>query len=142
MPRIKFDYYRIKANPSPAFPNQTSTTQPYIPTTFINGDKKIGIYALVDSGAYATLLSSQICPILGIKLEDGKESVAVGISGLPQRTFFHNIRMEVGGYTHECYVGFVEGQPVQAVLLGQKCFFHHFKKVIFDYNGGEIELIW
>ena len=142
MPRIKFPYRRYPAQPDEAFPNRKNATKPVIPVNLINGSKSFPIYALVDSGAYATLLSPELCPVLGIKLEDGKESKAIGISGHEQKTYFHNIQMEVGGYIHKCYVGFTAGLSVETALLGQQCFFHHFKKVAFDYNAGEIEIVW
>jgi len=98
--------------------------------------------SLVDSGAYANLLNPDLCPILGIKLEDGKESVAVGIGGVIQKTYFHKLKMDIAGYKFDFYGGFTVGMSVEPCLLGQNGFFNLFKKVSFDYNAGEIELIW
>ena len=88
-----------------------------------------------------TLLNPTLCTVLGIDWKTGKENEIRGIGNARQLAYFHNIQMDVGGYIHNCYVGFVEDFSVDA-LLGQKCFFHHFKKVSFDFNAGEVELVW
>ena len=142
MPRIKFEYKRFPALPNPAFPNLTSITKPVIPITLINGTNKAEVYALVDSGAYANLVSPVLAKKLGVSVENGKEHFAIGIGGQSQRTFFHNIKMEIGGHRFPCYAGFTEGLTVETCLLGQKGFFDQFKKIVFDYNAGEMELVW
>ena len=142
MPKIKFEYKRFQNKPTPAFPDQKSVTKPVIPVTFINGNKSVDVVGLVDSGAYATLLSPDLCPLLGIRLEDGKESIAVGIGGAEQKTYFHDLQIVVGGYQFNCYAGFTIGLSVELCLLGQKGFFQNFQNVSFNFNAGEIELKW
>ena len=142
MPKIKFNYFNRKASPSPAFPDRKTISSTIIPISVINGEKKISVLAFVDSGADNTVLSNKLCGLLGFRWESGKEDTVRGVSGEPQKSYFHNIKIEVGGHVHDCFVGFVEGLSLQGGLLGQRCFFNHFKKVIFDYTAGEVELIW
>ena len=142
MPRIKFPYKRFNTPLTPAFPDRKSISKPLLPVKLICKDKSCDVWALVDSGAYATLVSPNLCSILGINLKEGKESIAIGIGGAAQKTYFHDLELEVGGYTFNCYAGFTEGFEIETVLLGQEGFFNFFKKVIFDYNAGEIELVW
>ena len=142
MPKVKFNYFNRKASPSPAFPERKSLRSPIIPITVMNGEKKISVLAFVDSGADNTVLSHKLCDLLDIRWETGKEETIRGVSGEPQKSYFHSIKIEVGGHVHDCYVGFMAGLSLQGGLLGQHCFFNHFKKVIFDHNAGEVELVW
>src|SRR3990167_7505409 len=109
MPCIKFDYKRFPYKPNEAFPDKHFTTQPVIPIALINGEKRIDIYGLVDSGAYTNLLNPAFCEPLGIDLTCGKKHFAFGIGGGRQTTYFHSIEIEIGGYKFPCYGGFTEG---------------------------------
>ncbi len=137
---FKYDYLNFPAEPSKAFPRRFSALRPVIPIWLIGGDKRIGYHAIIDSGADLCIFHAQIGELLGIAVESGKLLPFNGISGELLTAYFHDIKIEVGGYEFDCYAGFsrdIDNMPYG--LLGQLGFFNLFD-VLFDYNKGRIEL--
>lgn len=138
--RLKYDYLKFPAEPSEAFPRRLSATRPVIPIWLINGGKRIGYHAIIDSGADLCIFHAEIGELVGIKVESGKMLNYYGISSQRLTAYFHDIKIEVGGYVFDCCAGFsrdISNLPYG--LLGQFGFFNLFD-VHFDYQKGKIEL--
>jgi len=139
--RLKFDYRKFPADPSDAFPRRRSATRPVIPVTLINGDEKVTNLAIIDSGADLCIFHAEIGEQIGLVVESGKVLQYYGISGQQLTAYFHDVKIEVGGYEFDCWAGFsrdIDNLPYG--LLGQVGFFDLFN-IVFDYNKERIELI-
>ena len=139
--RLKFDYRKFPSEPSDAFPRRRSATRPVIPITIINGDSKIANLALIDSGADLCLFHADIGEQIGINIESGKKLTFSGITKDKLTAYFHNIKISISGYEHECYAGFsrdLANMPYG--ILGQHGFFNLYK-ILFDYEKDRVELI-
>jgi len=137
---LKYDYRKFPAEPSEAFPSRFSAVRPVIPIWLIRGEERVGYLAIIDSGADLCIFHAEIGELIGIAVESGKLLYFNGISGQQLTAYFHDIRIEVGGYEFDCYVGFsrdIGNLPYG--LLGQLGFFNLFD-ILFDYNKGRIEL--
>jgi len=78
--------------------------------------------------------------LIGLVVESGKVLQYYGISGQQLTAYFHDVRIEVGGYEFDCWAGFsrdIDNLPYG--LLGQLGFFNLFN-VLFDYKKERIEL--
>lgn len=137
---LKYDYRKFPAEPSRAFPRRLSAVRPVIPIWLIRGGKRIGYLALIDSGADLCIFHAEIGELIGLVVESGKLLQYYGISGQQLTAYFHDVKIEVGGYEFDCWAGFsrdIDNLPYG--LLGQLGFFNLFN-VLFDYNKGRIEL--
>jgi hypothetical protein len=139
--RIKYNYRKFPADPSRAFPKRRSANRPVIPVTLINGDSKITNLAIIDSGADLCIFHAEIGEQTGIDIESGKLQTFSGITREQLTAYFHNIKIGIGGYNYDCYVGFsrdLVNMPYG--LLGQVGFFNLFN-VTFNYEKERIELV-
>ena len=137
---LKYDYRKFPAEPSKAFPRRFSAIRPVIPIQLIHGEKRVRYYTLIDSGADLCIFHAEIGELIGIEVESGKLLQFSGISRQQLTAYFHDIKIEVGGYEFDCYVGFsrdIGNLPYG--LLGQLGFFNLFD-ILFDYSKGRIEL--
>ena len=137
---LKYDYRKFPSEPSKAFPRRLSASRPVIPICLIKEEKKVRYFAIIDSGADLCIFHAQIGELIGIVVESGKLLQFNGISGEQLTAYFHDIKIEVGGYDFDCYAGFsrdIDNLPYG--LLGQLGFFDLFN-VLFDYKKERIEL--
>lgn len=138
--RLKYDYRKFPSEPSEAFPRRRSATRPVIPITLINDDQRIGYLAVIDSGADVCLFHAQLGKQIGLDIKSGKKLIITGLTKKPITSYFHNIKIEIGGYQFDCYSGFSsEIGNLPYGLLGQQGFFNLFC-VQMDFNKERIEL--
>jgi len=137
---LKYDYRKFPAEPSRAFPRRFSATRPVIPIQLIRGEKRVGYLAIIDSGADLCIFHAEIGELIDITVESGKLLQFSGISNQQLTAYFHNIKIEVGGYEFDCYAGFSRDLGnLPYGLLGQLGFFNLFD-ILFDYNKERLEL--
>ena len=139
-PTLKFDYRKFPAEPSEAFPRRFSANRPVIPVTLINNGKRIKYLCLIDSGADLCIFHAEIGEQIGVEVEKGKLLDFSGISASNMKAYFHDIRIDVGGYEFDCYAGFSRDlDRLPYGVLGQQGFFDLFISM-FDYSKGRVEL--
>jgi hypothetical protein len=137
---LKYDYIKFPAEPSAAFPRRFSASRPVIPVRLIKGTKDVRYHAIIDSGADLCIFHAEIGELIGITLESGKLLQFSGISQQQLNAYFHNIKIDIGGYEFDCYAGFSRDiDKLPYGLLGQTGFFSLFD-VHFDYSKQRIEL--
>lgn len=139
-PILKYDYHKFPAEPSKAFPRRFSASRPVIPIRLIKESKGQKYLALIDSGSDVCIFHADIGEAIGITVESGKPLHFCGITGEQLTAYFHNIKIEVGGYEFDCYAGFsrdLSNMPYG--ILGQIGFFSLFN-VLLDYNKERVEL--
>jgi len=138
---LKYDYRKFPAEPSKAFPRRFSAIRPVIPIRLIKGEKGVRYLAIIDSGADLCIFHAEIGELIGIAVESGKLLQFSGIASQQLTAYFHDIKIEVGGYEFDCYAGFSRDLGnLPYGLLGQVGFFNLFN-IVFDYNKERIELI-
>ncbi len=139
---MKFRYTKFPFNPSPAFPTKISSLRPWLQTRIYDTNKKVcspWFYALVDSGADFCLFQKSIGEFVGLSnITSGKKQELSGLGGSVV-AYFHNIILEVGGYRHKCYAGFVDDSKLPINLLGQEGFFNLYE-IKFDYSKKRFDL--
>lgn len=130
---MKFPYYELRGG----------LTRPIIEIEMSYGDRNFRYAALIDSGADMNLFQSEVAEHLGIDLEKGiKRSVGGIADGESQVYYVHPVTLTVGGWKYETTVGFMPALSKNGYgVLGQMDFFNLFKKVSFDFNKQEIELV-
>ena len=137
---LRYEYRKFPAEPSRAFPRRFSAIRPVIPIQLIRGEKKVRYLAIIDSGADLYIFHAEIGELLDLTVEAGKLLQFSGISNQQLTAYFHDIKIEVGGYEFDCYAGFSKGLGnLPYGLLGQLGFFNLFD-ILFDYNKERIEL--
>lgn len=121
---MKFDYLK---QPNFLNPQKPWISRPLIPVRLINKDKQLKVYALLDSGADASLFHSSIAKELGIDMETGRRESFFGISGENINVYFHSINLQIIGSseTVELEAGFTDSKGV-AAILGQTGFFENY----------------
>lgn len=135
---MKFPYKKYPSvKITKAFPEK-SLLLPIIPIRILNEDKYIDCNALIDSGAGACLFPAELGEYIGIQIKDGYEHEFSGIGKGFLTAYFHRIKIEVGGYKYDSYIGFTYDQ-IPFPLLGQIGFFSLFT-VIFDLSKEVIDL--
>ena len=141
---MKFPYERYPAHPIPTHPNRTSVLRPTLPVYLINKENgaETGYLALLDSGADYCIFHASIGEAVGIDISSGAKMEYVGVSGIKQAAYFHNVALSIGGWKFDCYAGFsYDFDKIQMPygVLGQDGLFDKFK-VTLDVNKLEIEL--
>ena len=137
---LRYDYRKFPAEPSQAFPRRFSAIRPVIPIQLTREEKRVRYLAIIDSGADLCIFHAEIGELLGITVESGKLLRFSGISNPQLTAYFHDIKLEVGGYELDCYVGFSRDLGnLPYGLLGQLGFFNLFD-ILFDYSKERIEL--
>jgi hypothetical protein len=101
--------------------------RPLIPLT-LEGEEKLDVIAILDSGSDITVIPEEIALMLGIKCH--KENEITGIGGIPIKSKEGNIRATFGKgheiYTFDIPVLIPEKKDV-AIIIGRAKFFEHFK---------------
>jgi len=130
---MKYRYYKLAKD----------VERPIIPLEISNGDTKVRYFGLIDSGADINIFHSEIAEILGIDLEKGIKGSVSGIThGESQSYYIHPINLSIGGWKYETVAAFMPTLSKNGHgLLGQAGFFDLFRKVAFNFNKKEIELV-
>lgn len=105
---------------------------------------KIGLpfgyhYCLVDSGADFCHFHGKIGESFGLNIKKGKAMKGRGITGNEFTSYFHKVKLNIGGWEHEVEVGFSYELGTPFGILGREGFFSLFK-VCFDHSKRVIEL--
>jgi hypothetical protein len=139
---MKFNYLKVPATSSPAFPDEKSRLRPVINVRLIYRDKSIQYKTVIDSGSDYCIFPASIGKLLTIDVESGKLDKVGGIGYGFANLYFHPIALEIGGISAPCYAGFsYDIDKLGFGILGQKGFFDRFNKVIFEYKKERIELV-
>ena len=137
---LKYDYRKFPSEPSKAFPRRFSASRPVIPIQLIRGEKRVKHLALIDSGADVCIFHAEIGEIIGITVESGKLLHFRGITGEQLTAYFHDIKIEVGGYEFDCYAGFSRDLSNMPYGIMRQLGFFSLFNVLLDYNKGRVEL--
>ncbi|OHA73000.1 MAG: hypothetical protein A3A27_00785 [Candidatus Wildermuthbacteria bacterium RIFCSPLOWO2_01_FULL_47_18] len=135
---MKFDYLK---QPNFRDPNKPWISRPVIPVALHYKDKRVKVFALVDSGADISLFHASLGQALGIDVTGGRKMTFFGISeGAGVEVYMHTIDLEVVGdsTSFEMEVGFTDSKGVGAIL-GQAGFFDHFH-IKFERDKERVEL--
>jgi hypothetical protein len=137
---MKFAYSRFPCNPTEPFPNQHSILRPVIDIAIIYKDQRIRVVALVDSGADWCLFPASIGEQLKIPVDQGKKIQFRGATATGM-AYCHEVTLEVGGWGHNCLVGFSSDLDKMNVypILGHNGFFDHYE-VNFNFKKEIIEV--
>jgi hypothetical protein len=137
---MKFRYSKWPCRPTEPFPNKHSVLRPIINISVKFQDRKLRLFALLDSGADWCLFPASMGEYLCIQVDQGEKIEFTGISALGV-AYFHEVTLEIGGWEHNCLVGFspdLDKMNVPAVL-GQNGFFDRYE-VTFNYKKEIIEI--
>jgi hypothetical protein len=114
--------------------------RPVIPIAVHHGARVADYEVLIDSGADINLFAYQLGEYLGLDVRSGVVATMAGVTGQPEKFYFHPIAIELGGQTFEVQAGFSESMNNKPHgIVGQQGFFDLFK-VTFDLANEEIEL--
>lgn len=94
---------------------------------------------LVDSGADQTYFHGDIGRAVGLKIEDGEESVGKGIAGQVFISYKHKFVYTIGGTEIKAHIYFSDGMGMPFGILGREGFFDYFR-VCFDQKKEIIEI--
>ena len=119
-------------------PNGAISKRPSILAVFSNGQEKLELYALVDSGADMSAMDYRIAEKLHLNL-DGKKVVSYGVSGAV-KSVITEVTIELGkGHEHYTLsipirVLFTKSDYIAPTLIGRKGFFDKFRITFDEYN--------
>lgn len=100
----------------------------------------VGRYlCLVDSGAEFCYFDGRIGEVLGLNVKAGKEIKSRGVTGDEFTSYFHKVKVKIGGRDYEIEAGFSYELGTPFGILGREGFFSLFK-VCFIHTKKEIEL--
>ena len=105
------------------------------------GDKELGCWVLLDSGADICIAHAEVGKALGINVTKGEKYEFGGITG-PGTAYKHVVDMKIGGHLiPKVEFSFSSDIPAQQsfAVLGHKGFFEYFK-VIFETTKRTVEL--
>jgi len=130
---MKFSYYKLKKG----------VERPIVPIEVSSGGKSVRYFGLIDSGADINLFHSEISDMLGISLKDGEQGYINGaVEGNSQVYYLHPIKLKIDGKSYDTYAAFMPNLSKNGHgLLGQRTFFSLFKKISFDFDKKEVELV-
>lgn len=115
---------------------------PSIPITIVNTATRqsFDTYALIDSGASASLFPADVAKAIGLDpLENDAGESFLGISAQKVAGYPHAVLLEVGGHRLETTIYFSSHVGQETMLLGMRGFFDLFTVKI-DTNKERIEL--
>lgn len=137
---MKFKYLRLPCKPTEPFPDRHSILRPIINIVIKFQDRSLRLFALLDSGADWCLFPASVGEYLHIQVEQGKKIEFTGISALGV-AHFHEVILEIGGWGHNCLVGFSPNLDEMNVpaILGHSGFFDHYE-VTFNFKKEIIEV--
>lgn len=135
---MKFDYLK---QPNFLNPQKPWISRPLIPVRLLHKEKHLDVYALIDSGADASVFHSSIARELGINIESGRQEQFSGISEGSIEVYFHIIKLQIKGTSDliELEAGFTGSKGVGAIL-GQAGFFDNYY-IKFERNKERVEIL-
>ena len=137
---MKFRYSKSPHPKTKAHPDLKWFRRPIISLDIINGSRSARIYALIDSGSDFCLFQGSLGTQIGLNVPNGKLEEIIGITGIPIKSYFHNIELKIGGWRIPCFAGFsFELDNLPLGILGQDGFFSKYR-IMLDYSGESIEL--
>ncbi len=137
---LRVAYKSFPATPLDPFPNRQFVHRPVIDILLVFDQKSIEYQVLIDSGADFCIFHTETAEILGIPVTQGKKMTFYGTGGSAQTAYFHNVQIEVGGWSMDLYCGFSSDmKSLPYGLLGQTGFFDRLN-IEFDYKNKRIEL--
>jgi hypothetical protein len=135
---MNFDFYKLPAKPTPAFPNRKNILIPLLKLKLINNTREVECFALIDSGADVCLFPADYGEKIGLKIKNKRFMEIHGIGGGKILAYFHIVTLEIGGNKFPTRIGFTY-DPIPMATLGREGFFDLFK-VSFDFKKEKIEL--
>lgn len=135
---MKFNYSRFACKPTEPFPDRHSVLRPVISIAIKYKDQRIRINGLVDSGADWCLFPVSIGEQLKMPVDQGKKMPFKGATATGM-AYFHEVTLEIGGWEHNCIVGFSSDFDAMGGILGQYGFFDHYE-VKFNLKNEIIEI--
>lgn len=134
---MKFDYLK---QPNFLNPNKPWISRPLIPVRLLYNNKYLDVYALIDSGADASIFHYSIGKELGIDVEAGRKEKFFGISADSIEVYFHKIKLQIRGLSEiiKIEVGFTDSKGVGAIL-GQNGFFENYH-IKFERDKERVEI--
>jgi len=137
---MKFKYSRLPCKPTEAFPDKHSVLRPIINIAIKYQNRSFRLFVLLDTGADWCLFPASVGEYLDIQIEQGRKIEYKGISA-PGVAYFHEVTLGIGGWYHNCLVGFsrdLDRMNVNAIL-GHDGFFDRYE-VSFNYKKEIIEV--
>ena len=104
-----------------------ANAKPYLDVIYINPHtgKELKAKALIDTGADFCILPASYAEILGHKLDKGKPSEVIGVSGSVVKMFQHTMQIQIDGFqTKEILISF--NPCFNKPLLGVRTFLANF----------------
>lgn len=134
---MKFSYLRQRSELNPTRP---LICRPIIPVRLLHQKQTTDLYALIDSGADASLFHAEVAQDLGLDLTAGKQQTFRGVSGHQITVYFHSISLHVIGSDKviEIEAAFTDSTAIPAILGQIDFFMNH--KIIFDRAKERIEI--
>ncbi|MDP3112143.1 MAG: retroviral-like aspartic protease family protein [Thermodesulfovibrionales bacterium] len=106
--------------------------RPFLPVTIINPDtnKKLKVFALIDTGADECALPASFAPLLGHNLQSGQQKNISTGNGITI-AYSHKTRIEIEGFaTQDVLIDFMPNLNIP--LLGVRSFLNNFVLTV-DY---------
>jgi hypothetical protein len=134
---MKFDYLK---QPNFLNPQKPWISRPVIPVRLSYKDKYLDVYALIDSGADASIFHSSIAKELDIDIVSGRKEKFFGISGEGIDVYFHKVQIQIIGSSESIGIeaGFTDSKGVGAIL-GQAGFFENYH-IKFERDKERVEI--
>ena len=95
------------------------------------GEEWVEFKAFVDSEAGYSIFKAEMAEILGLRLEDGKESYVTVGDGSLIKVYIHDVRVRIADKEFEAAVGFSRHLGIGFNVIGRLDIFERFK-ICFD----------
>ena len=131
---MRFPYTKIPSKD----PNYPFFLRPYIPLILFKEARQVsGIVGHIDTGADEILINNAWAKALGIDWSKGIRAQTKGIAGGFEKTYLHEIGIEINGLPNSRKLVRVAliNSPNVGVLLGQIGFFDNFKVSFERFSG-------
>jgi predicted aspartyl protease len=101
---------------------------PLISVRLACNNKKVKLWALIDSGADFSVFNADIAAILGVDLEKERQVELAGFVGGSALAWIYQVNLEVEGLQSiNINVAFTESSMPELCLVGQRGFFDKFQ---------------
>ena len=91
------------------------------------GEEWVELKAFVDSEAGYSIFKAEMAEILGLRLEDGKESYVTVGDGSLIKVYIHDVRVRIADKEFEAAVGFSRHLGIGFNVIGRLDIFERFK---------------
>ena len=115
--------------------------RPVVEVTLSKNGKSRDFFAVIDSGADVTTMSTQVAEILGIDWKNCRRGNLLGISGITQNSYYDELDITVKTLDDMFTIPVVFTEAIIPILLGQEGFFDRYRiKFEKDHDTFEITL--